>query len=83
MATAFSSRPASRSASAGLRGAGEQQLQGLLASKESEAVLLRQQLAQLTADFKFNLKVWLVAAIWWQQESGLDAARHMLGSNVS
>lgn len=57
MATAFSSRPASRSASAGLRGAGEQQLQGLLASKESEAVLLRQQLAQLTADFKFNLKL--------------------------
>jgi hypothetical protein len=32
-------------------------MQGLLAAKESEAALLRQQLAQLTADFKFNLKV--------------------------
>lgn len=31
--------------------------QSLLAAKESEAALLRQQLHQLTADFKFNLKV--------------------------
>ncbi len=31
--------------------------QSLLAAKDSEAALLRQQLQQLTADFKFNLKV--------------------------
>lgn len=54
LATAFSTRPASRSAG---RGAADQQVQGLLAAKESEAALLRQQLAQLTADFKFNLRV--------------------------
>ncbi|PRW33759.1 hypothetical protein C2E21_7472 [Chlorella sorokiniana] len=38
------------------RGA-EAHLQGLLAAKDSEAALLRQQLQQLTADFKFNLKL--------------------------
>ena len=31
--------------------------QSMLAAKESEAALLRQQLQQLTSDFKFNLKV--------------------------
>ncbi|KAL4858126.1 hypothetical protein ACK3TF_001623 [Chlorella vulgaris] len=56
LASAFSSRPVSRPTTAA-RGAAEQQLQGMLASKESEAALLRQQLAQLTADFKFNLKL--------------------------
>lgn len=35
----------------------EAHLQGLLAAKDSETALLRQQLQQLTADFKFNLKV--------------------------
>ena len=39
------------------RAAAEAHLQGLLAAKDSEAALLRQQLQQLTADFKFNLKV--------------------------
>jgi hypothetical protein len=41
------------------RGAEQQQQlqQSMLAAKESEAALLRQQLQQLTADFKFNLKV--------------------------
>lgn len=43
----------------------QQVAQGLLAAKESEAALLRQQLQQLTADFKFNLKV------WWQGRSGV------------
>ena len=39
-----------------------QQLQSLLAARESEAALLRQQLQQLTADFKFNLQVCGAAA---------------------
>lgn len=39
------------------------QLGGLLAAKESEAALLRQQLQQLTGDFKFNLKVCMLCAV--------------------
>ena len=34
-----------------------QDLQGALAARDSEVTLLRQQLSQLTSDFKFNLKL--------------------------
>lgn len=37
--------------------AAQADLQGALAGRESELALARQQLAQLTADFKFNLKL--------------------------
>lgn len=37
--------------------ASQADLQGALAGRESELALARQQLAQLTADFKFNLKL--------------------------
>ena len=34
-----------------------QDLQGALAARDAEVTLLRQQLSQLTSDFKFNLKL--------------------------
>jgi hypothetical protein len=75
LASAFSSRPVSRPTTVA-RGAAEQQLQGMLASKESEAALLRQQLAQLTADFKFNLKVGLSVLNISQLDGCTDGQSH-------
>lgn len=61
------SRPGTQAGAPVLPGAGAPltpQLGGLLAAKESEAALLRQQLQQLTADFKFNLRV-SPGPSWW------------------
>ncbi|GAB4823137.1 hypothetical protein N2152v2_010183 [Parachlorella kessleri] len=51
--------PKAPTPTATLRNIGQalQDLQGALAARESEVLLLRQQLSQLTSDFKFNLKL--------------------------